>query len=122
MQGRILLPGEVGSQIEPRLTLEGLRDMFRDLRAAGKRLPDVVLVSEYERRDLNQELLGASKSLVAKEDQRPEHDGQAIGFIEGVMVRSHPDVPRGKARLIYPPMHEQAKPLPSGKIISLGAA
>jgi hypothetical protein len=57
---------------------------------------------------------------VAKEDQRPEHDGQAIGVIEGVMVRSHPDVPRGKARLIYPPVAD-TKPLPSGKIISLGA-
>lgn len=122
MTGRILLPGEVGSQLEPRLTLEGLRDMFRDMRSAGERMPNVVLVSEKERRDLNQDLLGASATPVSKEDQRPEHDGDAVGFIEGVMVRSHPDVPVGKARFIYPPVLEGAQPLPAGKIISLGAA
>lgn len=119
---RILLPGEVGSQIEPRLTVEGLRDMIKDLRAHGQRIPTIILVSEYERRDLNQDLLAGSTQEVGKDDQRPEHDGDAVGFIEGVMVRSHPDVPRGKARFIYPPVAEQAKPLPSGKIISLGAA
>lgn len=101
---RIILPGEVGSQIEPRLTLEGLRDMIRDMRAAGQRIPTLIAVSEHERRDLNQELLGASVEPVAKEDQRPDHDGKAIGFVEGVMVISHADVPRGKARLIYPPV------------------
>jgi hypothetical protein len=114
---RILLPGEVGSQIEPRLTLEGIRQMIRDIRDAGQRMPSVILVSEYDRRDVNQDLLGASVAPVAKEDQKPEHDFAAIGVIEGVLVRSHADVPRGKARLIYPPVREQAKPLPSGKII-----
>lgn len=122
MQQRILLPGEVGSQIEPRLTVEGLRDLIRDLRKNGQRIPNYILVSEYDRRDLNQDLLAGSIHEVGKDDQRPEHDGQAVGFIEGVMVRSHPDVPRGKARFIYPPVVDQAKPLPSGKIISLGAA
>jgi hypothetical protein len=58
-------------------------------------------VSEYDRRDLNQELRRREAlDPAAMEDQRPEHDGKAIGFIEGVMVRSHPDVPRGKARLV----------------------
>ncbi len=100
---RIILPGEVGSVIEPRLTVEGLRDMIQDLRRHGRRIPKIILVSEYERRDLNQDLLAGSSTEVAKQDQRPEHDGEAIGFVEGVMVRSHPDVPRGKARFIYPP-------------------
>jgi hypothetical protein len=68
---RIILPGEVGSQIEPRLTLEGLTDLLKDLRAHGQRLPTVIAVSEHERRDLNQELLGASTGEVAKADQRP---------------------------------------------------
>lgn len=119
MHGRILLPGEVGPAFEPSLTLEGLREMIQDMRRLGQRIPNYIIVSEHERRDLNQELLGASKEAVAKADQAPEHDGQCIGFVEGVMVRSHPDVPRGKARLIYPPVVEEAKPLPSGKIISL---
>jgi hypothetical protein len=122
MRGRILLPGEVGSQIEPRLTWEGLNNLIGDLRGSGKRIPAAILVSEYERRDLNQEILAHSEAPVAKGDQRPEHDGACIGFISGVMIASHPDVPRGKARLIYPPVREEAKPLPSGKIISLGAA
>jgi hypothetical protein len=103
--------------MEPALTLEGLRDLIQDMRKAGQRIPTIILVSEYERRDLNQELLGSSVDSVAKPDQRPEHDGIAIGIIEGVMVRSHPDVPRGKARFIYPPVLDKAKPLPSGKLI-----
>lgn len=122
MPGRILLPGEVGAQLEPSLTFEGLRNMLADMRRRNQRMPQVVLLSEYDRRQVNQEILGASKEEVAKEDQRQEHDHDAIGFIEGVMFRSHPDVPRGKARFIYPPVIETDKPLPSGKIISLGGA
>lgn len=64
-------------------------------------MPSAILVSEHDRRDLNQDLLGGSVEPVAKADQRPEHDGQAIGVIEGVVVMSHPDIARGKARLIY---------------------
>lgn len=122
MQGRIILHGEVGPQFEPSLSLEGIREMIRDLRKAGQRIPNYIIVSEHERRDINQELLAGSTEAVSKADQAPDHDGQAIGFVEGVMVRSHPDVPRGRARFIYPPVVEGAKPLPSGKIISLGAA
>jgi len=106
---RLILPGEVGSTIEPRLTVDGLRDMIRDLRERGKRIPNCIVVSEYDRRDLNQDLLGASVDPVAKADQRPEHDGAAIGIIEGVMVRSSPDVSRGKARLIYPPLMREER-------------
>ena len=69
---------------------------------------------------ITREILGAAVQEVAKEDQRPEHDYDAVGFIEGVMFRSHPDVPRGKARFLYPPVVEKDKPLPSGKIISIG--
>lgn len=119
---QVIHPGEVGPQFEPSLTLGGIREMIQDLRRNGQRIPNYIIVSEHERRDLNQELLGTSAEAVAKADQAPDHDGQAIGFVEGVMVRSHPDVPRGRARFIYPPVVEGAKPLPSGKIISLGAA
>lgn len=94
----------MGSQIEPRLTVEGLRNLLQDWRRAGRRIPNFILVSEYDRRDLNQDLLAGSTQQVAKDDQRADHDGEAIGMIEGVMVRSHPDVPRGKARFIYPPV------------------
>jgi hypothetical protein len=70
MQGRILLPGEVGSQIEPRLTLEGLREHDPGPARERAAIPNVIIVSEYDRRDLNQELLGASDEDVAKDDQR----------------------------------------------------
>lgn len=98
----MITPGFVGDQFEPQLTLEGLRNLIQDLRAAGERIPTVILVSEYERRDLNQELLAGSTVTVRKEDHAPEHDGAAVGIIEGVMVRSHPDISRGKARFLFP--------------------
>jgi hypothetical protein len=83
--------------------VEGLREMIQDLRGAARRSRTYILVSEYDRRDLNQDLLAAQQgSEVAKETSAGARR-QAIGFIEGVMVRSHPDVPRGKARFIYPP-------------------
>lgn len=121
MTGRILLPGEIGAAIAPRLTLDGLRDLLGEMRRRGERMPVAIIVSETERRDLNQELLGASEEAVAKEDQRPEHDGRAIGIVDGVMIRSHPEVPVGKARLVYPPVKDDPKPLPSGKLYSIGA-
>lgn len=99
--GQVIIPGEVGSQIEPRLTVDGLRDLLQDWRRNGQRMPRVIMVSEHDRRDVNQDLLGTSVQEVAKDDRRPEHDGACIGIIEGVMVRSHPDVPRGKARFLY---------------------
>jgi hypothetical protein len=97
----IILPGEVGAQIEPRLTVDGLRDLIQDWRTAGKKIPTYIVVSEYDRRDLNQDLCAGAKALEGDDVERPDHDGKAIGFIEGVMVRSHPDVPRGKARFVY---------------------
>jgi 3-hydroxy-3-methylglutaryl CoA synthase len=111
----------LGDALQPRLTVDGIRTMLEDLRRAGKRMPSGILVSEYDRRELNQDLFGASVEPVAKADQRPEHDGEAIGVI-GVPVTSHPDVRRGTCRLIYPAAAPTAKPLPSGKIISLPVA
>jgi len=119
MQGRVILPGEVGSTIGPRLTVDGLRDMIQDLRRRGERIPTVIVVSERDRRDLNQDLLAASVAPVAKEDQRPEHDGHAIAIIEGVMIVSHHDVARGKAKLVFGPVVDQNK-AGTGKIIVWG--
>lgn len=113
----IILPGEVGSQIQPRLTAEGIRQLIRDLRDRNQRIPNYILVSEYDRRDLNQDVLGMSTTPVADADKRPEHDGEAIAILEGVMVRSHPDIPRGRARLIYPPLAVENQP-GTGRIIT----
>lgn len=100
---RIILPGEVGSAIEPRLTVDGLRNLIQDARKTPRGAPRAILVSEYDRREINQDLLAGSVTEVAKEDRRPEHDRACMGVIEGVPIGCHPDIPRGKARLVYGP-------------------
>lgn len=110
----------VGDAFEPRLTVDGIRNLLLDMRTAGQPMPQAILVSEYDRRELNQDLMGGATETVAKEDQRPEHDGHAIAVIEGVLITSHPDVGRGKAALLFGP-HQKPKP-GTGKIISLGTA
>ena len=74
------------------LTLESVREMISDLRALG--LPaKLVMVSEYDKRELKQELMAMGDSL-------EESDEDVIGFIHGCMVISHRDVPRGTARIL----------------------
>lgn len=103
MNGRIVTGATVGEALEPRLTVDGLRNLLLDMRTAKKQLPRAILVSEYDRRDLNQDLLSGSVTEVSKQDQRPDHDAAAIGVIEGVIIKSHPHVARGKARLVFGP-------------------
>ena len=76
------------------LTLESVREMINDLRARG--LPaKLVMVSEYDKRELKQELMAMGDALA-------ESDEDVIGLIQGCMVISHPDVPRGTARILKP--------------------
>ena len=91
---------QVSAARRPRLTVDGLRDMIGDLRKSGH-VPAAILLNEYDRREMNQDLMAHSVSEVSGDDQRPEHDGNAIGVIEGVMIVSHQDVARGKARLVF---------------------
>lgn len=102
MQSKVITGVSIAEAMEPRLTVDGLRDMLQDMRHAGQPMPCAILVSEYDRRDLNQDLLSGSVHEVGKADQAPEHDGLAIGIVEGIPIRSHPDVARGKARLLFP--------------------
>jgi hypothetical protein len=82
------------------LRLSGLRALILDLIEAGQR-PVAVLLSEYEKRDLKQEMLELAP-LVRNGEHGPEEvpDNEAICLIEGVPVMSSPDVPRGKAWII----------------------
>ena len=74
------------------LTLDSVRELIADLRARG--LPaNMVMVSEYDKRELKQELMAMGESL-------NESDEDVIGFIQGCMVISHRDVPRGTARVL----------------------
>lgn len=121
MTGGVIITGvSIAEAVEPRLTVDGLRSMLQDLRDAKQELPRAIYVSEYDRRELNQDLLAGAVGPVDKQDQRTEHDGVAIGIIEGIPVKSHPDIPRGKCRLIYPeykPGRVQQKLGGEGRII-----
>jgi hypothetical protein len=110
-------PIEFGEAFRPRLTVDGLRNLIGDLRRSGGQLPGAILVSEYDRRDLNQDLLAGSATPVAKADQAPEHDRECIGVIEGIPIMAHPEIARGKARLVYPQTKAPVNRPGTGKII-----
>lgn len=96
----IAIAAAVGDHVRLRLTIEGITEMIRDARTAGYR-PQIVLVSEYDRRDLNQDLMGASVREVSKEDEH--NDARQIGIIEGVLIMSHADIARHKCRIVCAP-------------------
>lgn len=58
-----------------------------------------MLVSSHEKRDLKQEIMAGSK-LHFKDAEEADHDQRAIGFLGGIPILSHKDVPRGQARII----------------------
>jgi len=89
-----LLPGEPFSV---RMTYDGLRDMVQEQKTLG-RVPKILLVSEYDRNEITQELQAHSLTPVAKSDE--DKFNQTLGFMEGCMVLAHRDVPRGRIRVI----------------------
>lgn len=103
-EGSKILTGVVFAEaIRPRLTCDALRDLLQDWRRAGKQMPIALLVSEYDRRDLNQDVMAGAKELDGDPDTlKPDHDRKAIAIIEGIPVRSHPDVAKGKMRMLFP--------------------
>ncbi|MCC6530937.1 MAG: hypothetical protein IT531_00170 [Burkholderiales bacterium] len=72
--------------------------LIADLHRQGVR-PAALLVSEREKRDLKQEIMAASKAH-SLDAEHADHDRHAIGFVGGIPVISHRDVPRGQARVI----------------------
>lgn len=80
------------------ISFEGLRILIADLHQRGVK-PAAILVSTHEKRDLKQELMAASKQH-SKDAEEADHDMRAIGFIGGIPIMSHKDVPRGQARII----------------------
>lgn len=96
------------------LTLDSLRELIRDQRARGL-TPLVILLSEHEKRDIKQELMHAAGEQCKAETSVDEsiesgklldRDGNAlpddslIGIVQGVFIASHPEVSRGRARII----------------------
>lgn len=80
------------------ISFEGLRLLVSDLHKQGIK-PAAILVSEHEKRDLKQELMAMSKQH-SKDAEEADHDLKTIGFIGGIPIISHKDVPRGQARII----------------------
>lgn len=64
--------------------------MIADVRAAGG-VVGVVLVHPHHKRDLKQELLDAAPLAGV------DNDEEVVGFVQGCMITSHPDVPINKA-------------------------
>lgn len=80
------------------ISFDGLRLLIADLHKQGVK-PAAILVSPQEKRDLKQELMAGSKQH-SKDAEDDDHDLRAIGFIGGIPIISHKDVPRGSARII----------------------
>lgn len=89
-----LLPGE---PFTVRFTHDALRDMVREQKALGRE-PKLLIVSEYDRNEIIQELQAHSKEPVKRSDE--DKFNQTLGFIEGCMVLAHRDQDRGKVRVI----------------------
>jgi hypothetical protein len=100
--GLVLVPGEIGGQLDrPYLTVDGFKQLIADLTEAYGRKPTAIILSEYDRRELNQQVMAGATQDVAKEDQRPEGDGKAIGYIEGVAFVSERGMSRGNCRPVF---------------------
>lgn len=102
MSDLILVPVEIGrSQDRPRFTVDGFLQLVKDLTKQHGRKPSAIILSEYDRRELNQEVMSTSKTAVAKEDQRESHDGAAISYIDGVAFVSERGQSRGTCRPVF---------------------
>lgn len=101
-----LLPGEPFSV---RFTYDSLTDMLREQRQLGRE-PKLLLVSEYDRNEIIQEIQGHSTSPVPHDDE--DKFNQTLGFIDGCLALAHRDVPKGQVRVIC------AKPQPEQRVIS----
>lgn len=89
-----LLPGEPFSV---RFTYDAITDMIREQRRLG-RTPKLLLVSEYDRNEIIQEIQSQSVTPVPKADE--DKFNQTLGFIDGCLTLAHRDVPKGKIRVI----------------------
>lgn len=87
-----------GDKLDLRLTVDGLRDLIQDQVRAGHR-PKCIIISEIDRRDLNDDLMSESTATIDAADAADNH--KHIAIIEGVPVFSNPEVGRGKARIIH---------------------
>lgn len=78
------------------LTLDGLRNLILDLRAAGQ-VPGAILLSEREKKDIKLEIMAAAAEVSDDAEDTLDH---CLAMIGGVPVVSHPLVTPGKCRIL----------------------
>lgn len=81
------------------ITVDGLRDLIRELRAKGTP-PQAIILSYRDRRDLNDDVMSMSTVEVAKEDENRE---MQIAIIEGVQVGWNRLVENGRCIIVPMP-------------------
>lgn len=97
-----------------RLDVATLRALIADFRAQGID-PQIILLNPTEKRDIKQELVqlghqvNRNATSVAEDIENGrllDRNGDAysdedlIGIVQGVVIASHPEVSRGKAKII----------------------
>ena len=81
------------------ISWEGLRQLIADAKAQGIDVA-VLLVSEHDKIDLKEELIATAKAINMQPKDYSNNYKNQIAFLDGVIIASHKDVDRGKARLI----------------------
>lgn len=86
------------------LTFDGVSNLVQDMIKAGRK-PYAIVLSYHDRRALNQDVMGQSKTEVAMDDQN--RDDMQIAFVQGVQVGWNRDVARGKCVVLCNPTVSQ---------------
>lgn len=78
------------------LTLDGIRNLICDLRAAGQ-VPGAILLSEREKKDIKLEIMSYATEVSPDAEETLD---RCLAMIGGVPVVSHPAVTPGKCRIL----------------------
>lgn len=84
--------------ISASLSFDGVTNLIQDLKAIGK-VPTTIILSYNDRRALNCDTMGQSKTPVLLKDQN--NDDMTIAYVEGVMVGWNRDISDGKCIVLY---------------------
>jgi len=82
------------------LTFDGVSNLIQDIVKEHGWRPKGIVLSYKDRRALNQDTMGHSKTPVLLKDQN--NDDMQIAFVEGVMVGWNRDVKDGTCVIIRP--------------------
>lgn len=83
------------------LTFDGVTNLIQDVKLMGRK-PYAIVLSEKDRRGLNQDTMGQSTTPVLLADQN--NDAMQIAFVEGVQVGWNRNVSDGKCIVLCKPV------------------